>query len=214
MDMAYPIARYIITPIYRLWIRKIGGLQNIPKGKPFIIAANHTSYFDALLLPSIIGPRVNKSVHALANSFYWKPLLTRFFLNLWEALPVYVGNEKGAKRKNQQSLEMALKYIQKNELLMVFPEGTRSPDGKLKKAYTGIARLALNSKAPVLPCGIIGSNRVLPKGASFPRFARCEVKIGKLMYFNHKSKNEKTYERVTIKIMKEIAKLINQKYSY
>ena len=100
---------------------------------------------------------------------------------------------------------------------MIFPEGKRSPDGKLQKAYNGSAKLALKAKVPVLPVGIIDSHEVLPKGKILPRLKRCEVKIGKLMYFYkyyNKKPNEKIYLQITRKIMKEIAKLIGQKYNY
>ena len=73
------------------------------------------------------------------------------------------------------------------------------------------------AKVPVLPCGIINANNVLPKGKLFPRFARCEVKIGKLMYFDkyyNKKPSKKILEEITRSIMKEIAKLIGQKYNY
>lgn len=215
--MAYPISKWIVPPIYKLWLRKVEGYGNIPKDKPFIIAANHTSYFDALLLPSVIVPKLNKKMHALVNSYYWKNSITRFFLDLWECIPVFVDKEKNSKVKNRLALKKALNYLKKNEILMIFPEGTRSPDGKLKKAYSGIAKLAMKSKAPVLPCGIIGADKVLPRGVALPRLTRCEVKIGKPMYFNqyyNKKPSEKIYQQITRSIMKEIAKLIGQKYNY
>ena len=212
--MAYPIAKLIVPLIYRPWIRKVEGLENIPKDRPFIIASNHASYYDALLPAVIIVPRINKKIHPLVNSYYWRHFITRFFLDLWEAIPVYVGKEKNAKEKNRKAFEKALSCLKKEEMIMIFPEGARSKDGKLKKAFTGVARLALKSKAPVLPLGVIGSDKVLPIGAAFPRFARCEVKIGKPMYFNNKKQNEKIYQQITRTIMKQIAKLINQKYNY
>ena len=213
--MAYPISKRIIPPIYSLWIRKIEGLENIPKDKPFIIAANHASYYDALLPAVIIAPRINKKVHSMVNSYYWKPFITRFFLGLWEAIPVYVDKETDAKEKNKEAFEKALSYLKKKEPVMIFPEGTRSKDGKLKKAYPGAAKLALKSKMQVLPVGVIGSFKVLPRGAIFPRFARCEVNIGKPINFNYNKKTTKKFiDETTRSIMKQIAKLINQKYSY
>ncbi len=215
--MAYLISRWIIPTVYRLWIRKIEGIENIPKGRGFIIAGNHTSYFDVLLLPSIILSKLDKKMIALVNSYYWEPLFSRFFLNLWEAIPVYVEKEKGAKEKNKKSLGKALDYLKNGEIMMIFPEGKRSPDGKLQKAYNGIARLALKAKVPVLPCGIIGANNVMPKGKNFPRFKRCEVKIGKLMHFEkyyNKKLTKKMLDDVTRGIMKEIARLSKQEYNY
>ncbi len=214
-DMAYQISKYIIPPIYLMWLREVDGLENVPKDKPFIIAVNHTSYYDALLLPCILGPKINKQFHAWVNSFYWRYPMTRFFLNLWGGIPMYVEKEKGSKKKNKAAFKQSIKFLRKGDVVMIFPEGRRS-DGKLLKAYPGIARLALTAKVPVLPIGIIGANKVIPKGVTFPRFARCDVKIGKLLHFDsfYKKNDEKTFEQVTRSIMKEIAKLIGQKYNY
>ena len=215
--MIYSISKLIIPPIYRLWVRKIEGVDNIPKDKAFILAGNHTSYFDVLLLPSIILPKLSIKMHALVNSYYWKPLFSGFFLTKWECIPVYIDKEKNAKGKNKKALEKALEYLKNNEIMMIFPEGKRSPDGKLQKAYNGIARLALKAKVPVLPCGIIGSNKVMPKGAAFPRFVRCEVNIGNPMHFEkyyNKKLTKKMLDDITRSIMKEIAKLSKQEYNY
>jgi len=103
--MVYPIVKLTILPIYRLWTRKIEGAENIPKNKTFIIAANHSSYFDVFLIPSILLPKLNKRMHALVNSYYWNGFITRFFLNLWQCIPVYVGKEPNAKEKNKLALE-------------------------------------------------------------------------------------------------------------
>jgi len=210
--MPYPIAKVVIRALYRPWIRKVEGLENIPGDMPFIIAANHSSYFDAFLLPIIIVQKIDRRMHAWINAYYWKNPITKFFLDLWGGIPMHVAKEENAKEKNKASFKLTINYLKNNEPVMIFPEGTRN-NGKLKKAYNGIARLALAAKVPVLPCGIIGANKVLPKGKMLPRFARCEVKIGKLMHFSQKP-GEKSYECVTRKIMKEIAKLINQKYNY
>lgn len=215
--MVYPIGKILIAPVYRLWIRNIKGIENVPEKDACIIAANHSSYYDALVIPSIIAPRIDKEVHALVNSHYWKPLITRFFLNVWKAVPVYVGREKNSRRKNEMALKKALSYLNNKDMLMIFPEGTRSFDGKLKKGYTGVAKLALKSRIPVLPVGIIGSNNVLPRGKILPRFARCDVRFGKPMFFEkyyNKKPNDKIYEEITRQVMKEIAKLIEQEYNY
>ena len=211
--MVYPIGKRIIPPIYKLWLRKVEGLENVPKNIPFIIAANHASYYDAMLLHTILIPELDKKIHALANSGYWNNWFTRMTLNWGECIPVYVKKERDADLKNKQATEKALKYLRNGELVQIFPEGTRSFDGKLKKAYPGVAKLALKAKVPVLPVGITDSYKVFPKGRLFPRLIRCEVKIGKLMHFNEKP-NEKAFQSVTKKIMKQIAKLIGQEYNY
>ena len=174
----YPFWRYVVTPIYTMWLSKANGLENIPK-PPFIIAANHSSYYDTLLPHFLIIPITNKKMHAMVNANYWKIPLARQVLNHGECIPLYVKNEENAKEKNIESFGKALNYLKKSETILMFPEGTRSFDGKLKKAHTGIAKLALAAKVPILPFGIIGSNKVLPKGKFFPRFRRCEVNMGK-----------------------------------
>lgn len=215
--MIYPIWRTAILPIYRMWLRGVEGLNNLIVGKPFIIAANHASYYDSLLIPSIVIPKLNKKIHALVNSSYWKHPITRFILNQGESIPLFVRKEKYFKQKNKLAFGRALEYLKNGEIIMIFPEGTRSPDGKLKKGHTGVAGLALKAKVPVLPIGIIDAYKVLPRGKIFPRFKRCEVKIGKLINFDeysNKSINKRLLENITRKIMKEIGRLSNQEYSY
>jgi len=215
--MVYLFERTFLIPIYKLWIGKIEGKKNILKDKPFIIAINHTSYYDIIVLPSIIVPIINKKINALVNNHYWNNLITRTFLDYWECIPLFVKKEKNSKEKNKKSLEKAVDYLKENKILMIFPEGKRSENGKLRKAYNGVAELALESRVPVIPAGIIGSNKVLPKGKIFPSFKRCKVNIGKPMYFEKyygKKHTKKILEEVTREVMIEIGKLLGQKYKY
>jgi 1-acyl-sn-glycerol-3-phosphate acyltransferase len=215
--MVYPIGKRLTPLIYHLWVRKVTGLGNIPKDRPFIFAANHSSFYDALLLHTISTPIVNKYIHAFVNSSYWNNFVFRTIVEWGRGIPVYVKNEKDSKKKNEAAFREALDYIKKGDIVMIFPEGGRSKDGKLKRAYHGIAKLALTSKVSVIPVGIIDSHKVLPKGKFFPRFRRCEVRIGKPMNFEeyyNKTPANKILEETTRKIMKEIAKLIGQKYKY
>ncbi len=210
--MLYPIARMTLSPIYKLWLRKIEGLENLPLGKPFIIALNHASYYDTILSHIIIIPKTGRQVHALVNRRYWDRFLSRIIIEWGRAIPVYVG-KYASKEKNNESFRKAVSFLKKGEIIEIFPEGKRSSDGKLQKAYTGVAKLAVKSKVPVIPIGIRDSDKVLPRGAILPRFKRAEFIIGKPIHFNKKP-SEKNYKDITRKIMKEIAKLINQKYNY
>jgi len=214
--MVYPIGKLIIPPVYKLWLRNAEGIENIPKDKAFIIAANHSSYYDTLLPHVLILPIIDKKIIALVNNTYWSNLATRMFLDWGNCTPVYVGKYYD-KKKNEKSINKAIKYLKNKGVVLIFPEGTRSIKGELQRAHTGIAKLALKAKVPVLPFGIIGAYKTLPKGKIFPRFIRCEVKIGKLMYFDkyyNKKLNDKTLYEITRNIMKEIGKLIGQKYKY
>ncbi len=215
--MVYLISKSIISPIIKLWLRKVNGIENIPKESAFIVAANHSSYYETLLVPSIIVLKINKRMHAFVDSTYWNFFITRFFLDMWQCIPVSVNKEKNSKEKNRVAMETSLNYLKEGHIMMIFPEGGRSHDGKLKKAYTGVAKLALMSKTPVLPIGVIGTNEILPKGSFFPRFKRCEINIGKPMYFEKSSGkkiNKKILNKITRDIMKQIAELIGQKYKY
>ena len=214
--MVYTIAKAILIPVYNMWLRKVTGLENAPKDKPFIIAANHSSYYETLLPYTILLPKLNKQIHALVNSRYWNNSIIKIILDLGKCIPVFIGKDYDEK-KNMEAIEKAAAYLKKKELIQIFPEGTRSYDGKLQRAHNGIAKLALKSKVPVLPFGIINSHKVLPKGKVFPRFRRCDVKIGKPMrfpqYYNKKI-NKNILDKLTRSIMMEIAKLINQEYNY
>ncbi len=215
--MVHPIAKLIVPPIYQLWLRKIEGLENIPKDCPFIIAANHTSYYETVLLHTILIPRINKEVHALCNSYYWKYPIARYFLNLSQTIPVYVEESVKSKSKNKKSFDKALYYLKKKEIVLIFPEGKRGDGKKLNRAYNGVAKLAINSKAPVLPVGIVDAHKVLPKGKLVPRFKKAEVRFGKQMKFEkfyNKKINDKILNQVTREIMKQVGKLIGQKYNY
>src|SRR3989338_1225715 len=213
--MIHPILRFTLANVYKLWLIKAQGLENLPKDRPFIIAANHSSYYDSMLLHCIIIPKIDKKIHALVNSSYWNYPIARKLLNIGECIPVSVVKNKNLKNQNEDVFKKAVEYLKKGEIIQIFPEGTRSIDGELKKAYTGIAKICLYSNVPVLPVGIIGSYKVLPKGKFFPRFIRCDVNIGKLIYFDKyykKKVSNSLLEKITKDIMEEIARLIGGKY--
>jgi 1-acyl-sn-glycerol-3-phosphate acyltransferase len=213
--MVYPIGRFIVPPIVNLWCRKVIGLENVPKDKAFIIAANHSSYLDDFSVTPPVMRRINKKAHMYCNDRFYKNKFLAAFLKWAGCIPVSIQTKN--KEVNKRAFKTAIKYLKKGEPVGIFPEGGRTLDGNLRKAKTGIAKLALTSKIPVLPIGIIGSYDVFPKGAKFPKFKRFDIKIGKLIYFDKyygKENNKKTLRLVTTKIMKEIAKLTKQKYKY
>lgn len=215
--MVYPIGKLIWPPIYCLWLKDIKGKENMPKDTPFIVAANHSSYYDTLLPYIIITKQLNKQVHALVNSRYWDSLFFRAMMEWGKCIPVYVEKAIKSEKKNKKSLKKAISFLKEGHIIQIFPEGRRSPDGRLQKAYTGVAKLALEAKVPVLPFGIIGSSKVIPKGKIIPRFARASVMLGKPLYFNKyygKGKNKKILETMTREIMMEIGSLTGQRYAH
>jgi len=213
--MVYPIGKLIIPLIAKLWIGKVIGLDNIPKDRPFIIAANHSSYLDDFSMPPLVILYLNKKLHMYCNDRFYKNKFFAAFLNWAKCIPISIQTKN--KKVNKRAFKLALKYLKKGEPVGIFPEGGISIDGKLKEAKTGIAKLALVARVPVLPIGIIGSYKVLPRGAKFPKFKRFDIKIGKLIYLDKyfgKENNKKVLKVATTLIMKKIAKLINKRYRY
>lgn len=212
--MAYPIAKLFIPPFIKLWIKKVNGLNNIPK-IPFIVATNHASYFDDMAITTTIIQYLNKKLHMYCNDRFYKNKLLAKFLDWGGCIPISIQTKN--KETNKKAFILALKYLKNNEPVGIFPEGGRSPDGKLRQAKTGIARLALTASVPVLPIGIIGSYDILPKGKALPRFKRCTINIGTPLHFKQfygRHDNKKILIEVTRTIMRSIAKLANREYIY
>jgi len=205
----YPIARYAIPPLVGLWIKEVNGLENLPK-KAFILAPNHASYIEHLMIGSQIVLRLNKKLHTLAK----KEHFDKFFEGLWHkylaAIPI-------DRNKGKDALNTAINYLKKGKIVMIYPEGTRTLTGKIQKGKTGVARLALLSKVPVVPLGVIGTFEILPKGKKFPKMKRAILNFGKpicLDKYYKKPMTKSLLRQITREIMREIAKLSKQKYRF
>ena len=209
--MAYPIGKKIIPPIIKFWIKEVNGLENVPKKTPFIIAANHQSYMDHLIIMSTLVPYLNKKIHHLAKKEHFDNPLKAAWHKWAGAIPI--NRQEGGK----EALKWAIKALKQGRIIAIHPEGTRTLDGKLMKGKTGVARLALSAKVPVLPLGLIGTFEILPKGKYIPRFRRAVMKIGMPLHFDeyyNKPVTKKLLRELTTKIMKEIARLSGQEYNY
>ncbi len=208
--MVYLIAKLTIIPLVKLWVRKVNGTENLPEGA-FIVAANHASYMDHLIIASYVISHLNRKVHFLAKKEHFDNIFKKAWHNYGGAIPL--DRQSGDKK----ALKWAIKALKEGKIIAIHPEGTRSLTGKLQKAKTGVARLALLSKAPVIPIGLIGTFEILPKGKYIPKLKKAVMNIGKPLYFPeyyNKKINKKMLREVTYKIMKEIAKLCKQKYDF
>jgi 1-acyl-sn-glycerol-3-phosphate acyltransferase len=210
--MVYAGAKiYLGWPI-SLFLRKVKGEENFPK-PPFIVAANHASYLDDIIVPYLIVRKTNTRFHMMVNSRFYKNPFLRAFFRHFGCIKVDVGkdvkDEKKRKKTNEEAFQKAFAALKKGEIVGIFPEGGRSPDGKLKEPKLGIAKVTLRSGLPVVPLAIKESHRILPRGALFPRFKRTDVTIGKPMTFEHYHGKEdrESYQIVAKKIMDEIARL-------
>ena len=208
----YWIFKAILKPPLRALYRiRPEGLEHVPKRGPAIIAANHVSFLDSFFIPLVVKRR---KVTYLAKADYFKSWKTSWFFK--SAGQISCEREGGS--KSQQSLEIALDVLKSGDLLGIYPEGTRSPDGRLYRGRTGIARLALAANVPVIPTGLIGTDIVMPKEAKLPKFTgRPEVKVrfGKPLDFSRFQGRERdrfALRSVTDEIMYEIMQLSGQEY--
>lgn len=208
----YWVIKAILKPLLKALYRiRVEGLENVPKKGPAILAANHLSFLDSFFIPLVVKRR---KVTYLAKADYFKSWKTSWFFKGCGQISC----ERGGGDKSQQSLEIALDVLKERKLLGIYPEGTRSPDGYLYRGRTGVARLALASGVPVIPVGLIGTEKVMPKSAKMPRlFGRVEVvvRIGKPIDFSRyagKEKDRFVLRSVTDEIVYEIMQLSGQEY--
>jgi 1-acyl-sn-glycerol-3-phosphate acyltransferase len=172
----YAVLHTVIPPVAKtIWRPTVTGLENIPRSGGVIIASNHLSFADSLVIP-IVSPR---KVHFLAKSDYFtghgvKGRLQKAWFEGMGMLPVDRDDPKAA----LGSLDTALEVLARGEAFGLYPEGTRSRDGRLYRGRTGVAHLALTAGVPVVPVGITGTERLQPVGARLPRVVPISVAFG------------------------------------
>lgn len=208
-SLLYRILKFILTPILRVLYRVRGdGLEHFPGEGPAIVVANHVSFMDSLWVPL----RVPRRMVFLAKAEYFESWKTRWFFRALGMIPV----KRDVKEQTEAALVSGLDVLGAGGVLGLYPEGTRSPDGRLYRGRTGVARLALRSGAPVVPVGLVGSREVMPKQAKFPKpWGRVRCNFGQPLTFERY--REQTEDRfvlraVTDEIMYEIMTLSGQTY--
>ena len=181
--MWYWLLKYILLgPLLAILGRpKVEGLEYVPQSGPVILASNHLAVMDSFYLPLVVRRRIT----FLAKSEYFtgtglKGWFSRWFFTTVGQVPIDRSNADTA----QAALDTAERVLREGKLLGMYPEGTRSPDGRLYKGKTGLARLALETGVPVIPVAMIGTNVVNPPGTTMLRFGRVTVRFGKPMDFS------------------------------
>jgi len=207
----YVIAHFVIRPIFWALFRpRVTGREHVPSTGPVILASNHLSFIDSIAIP-IVAPR---RVTYLAKAEYFTApgiggWLSKALFSALGALPV----ERGTQRAAQAALDPALGVLDGGGAFGIYPEGTRSRDGRLARGKTGVAWLALTADCPVVPVAVAGTDRVQPIGARWPRLARVSVTFGEPLAFpEHRGEAGKGRARreVTDRIMTAIAELSGQ----
>jgi 1-acyl-sn-glycerol-3-phosphate acyltransferase len=205
----YPLAKALLTPSTRfLFPTRVTGLQNVCRTGPAIIAPNHVSFFDSVVLIGVLPRRITY----VGKAEYLDSWKTRYVLPAMGMIPI----ERTGGKRSMEALDTAAGVLDRGELFGIFPEGTRSRDGLLHKGRTGLARLAVRCRAPIIPVGIRGTDRVQPPGSSVPRpFVRCEVRFGRpieMSRYAGATVGAATYRSITDEVMYEISQLSGQTY--
>ena len=177
MSITYRVGRAAVVPLAKsFWRPTIVGRENVPRCGAVILASNHLSFIDSFAIP-IASPR---KVSFLAKSDYFTGegvggAIRRGFFEGADAIPV----DRHSSRAAQESLEAALEVLAQGRAFGIYPEGTRSRDGRLYRGRTGVAWLALTARVPIVPVGLIGTDEVQPIGSHFPRLAAVTVAFGR-----------------------------------
>jgi len=207
----YVIARFVIRPVFWVLFRpRVTGKENVPPTGPVIIASNHLSFIDSLVIPTVAPRRVR--LLAKAEYFTGSGISGWFTRTLFTALGAHPV-ERETHRAAQAALDTALSVLHQGDAFGLYPEGTRSRDGRLARGKTGVAWLALTADCPVVPVAVHGTDRIQPVGARWPRPARVSVTFGKPLTFpEHRGLAGKGRARreVTDAIMEQIAALSGQ----
>ncbi|WP_431818378.1 lysophospholipid acyltransferase family protein [Gordonia jacobaea] len=212
--MWYYLFKYVLLgPLLRVLGRpEVEGLENLPERGPAILASNHLAVMDSFFLPLMVPRRI----YFLAKAEYFngtgiKGRFQAWFYTAVGQIPIdRTGAEAAA-----DALKAARRQLETGNLMGMYPEGTRSPDGNLYKGKTGLARVALDTGVPVIPVAMIGTNTFNPPGTVLPRPTRVKVKIGKPLNFARYEgmQGNRFIERaVTDEIMYELMQLSGQQY--
>ena len=209
--MVYAITKHIIGLLLKPFIGSYQGIENIPQSGA-ILAANHASYIDHFIIAQPIFKKLRRILYFLAMKEHFDTFMQRQWHKYLKAIPL------DRQSDGSDALGKAVDHLKKGDLIMIYPEGTRTLTGKMNRAKTGVARLALAAKVPVVPIGLTNTFYILPKGKWIPGFGKkADVTIGKPLYFNKyygKAEDKNTIRKVTTIIMNEIAKLSGQKYVF
>jgi 1-acyl-sn-glycerol-3-phosphate acyltransferase len=200
----------ILTLVFRPWAE---GTENVPREGPAILASNHLSFADHFFAPLPLPRKVT----FLAKAEYFtgrgpKGLVSRAFFHGMGQIPV----DRAGGKASERALATGLRVLAEGGLLGIYPEGTRTPDGRLYRGKTGVARLALESGAPVIPTAMVGTFELMPSGRLWPRLRiRPGVRFGKPLDFSRYSGLESDHmvlRAITDEIMYALMELSGQEY--
>jgi 1-acyl-sn-glycerol-3-phosphate acyltransferase len=209
----YRVSRLVAGPFLRLLApTKVIGAEHIPAAGPAIMASNHLSVVDSIFLPLMVERPVTFAAKA---EYFTGTGLRERLVGAYLRSTNQLATDRAGARAAQDMLDAAVERLNSGQLFGIYPEGTRSPDGKLYRGRTGVGYLALNSGAPVIPVAMIGTEHIMPPGAKFPRPGRIEIRIGEPLTFDEyrgKPAGARQRRAVTDEVVQAIQKLSGQEF--
>jgi 1-acyl-sn-glycerol-3-phosphate acyltransferase len=214
LSALYAFGKVTVAPLIRLtWRPKVSGLDNVPDTGAAILACNHLSAIDSILVPAVM----RRNIYYLAKHEYFlapgvKGTVLKHLMYGLNQLPV----DRSGGRASLMALDAALPILRDGHVLGIYPEGTRSVDGRLYRGRPGVAKLALDAPAPIIPVGILGTQAIQPIGASIPRIGpSMEIRIGEpldLAPWQGGDVDSRGLRELTHKLMSAIQALTKQEY--
>lgn len=207
-----------LKPIVKLiWVKEVKGLENIPKSN-FILAANHQSHWDQVINAYICVPRSFTYLGQIDKFTGFEGFLRDLIYKIAGVVTIHRYNEESKKR----AIKECEKRLKKGEILIMYPEGTRSKDGKIHQGKFGVAKLHLMTEIPILPVAIKGNFEIMPVGKVFPKFKKIvKINVGKPLQFREETERVKNLnsdskeykeicQEITEKVMAEIKRLFEE----
>lgn len=207
--MAYWVLKVVLTPLLRCLYRvRVEGLEHVPRRGPVILAGNHVAFCDSIFLPLVLRRRVT----FVAKAEYFDDRRKAWFFRATGQIPI----KRSGGSASARALESAREVLEKGQLFGIYPEGTRSPDGRLYKGHTGVARLALTTEAPVVAVAMVGTAQVQSIGQIKPKlFVPVTVRFSAPMDFSRyreRADEPLSLREITDEIMFELRSLSGQEY--
>lgn len=204
----YRVFKKVLAPIVNPYLNLyVEGLEHVPERGGAILACNHLSFIDSIVLPINVKP----PVYFLGKSDYWDSWKTRWFFQGVGVVPL----DRSGGGASSGALSTGVRILGRGDLLGIYPEGTRSPDGRLYRGKTGPVRIAIEARRPVIPCGVIGTNDAMPTGVRVPNRHPVTVRYGRPLDFSRYSGREHdpfAMRSATDELMYEIMSLSGQEY--
>ena len=203
----------VLGPLLKVLFRpKIIGRRNFPRSGAAILASNHVSFSDSIFLP-LVAPR---RITFLAKAEYFtgrgiKGMLTKAFFAGVGQVPI----DRSGGRASEAAIQTGMRILANGDLLGIYPEGTRSPDGRLYRGRTGVVRMALEAGVPIVPVAMIGTYEIQPTGKIVPKLKRVTIAYGEPLDFSayaEQSKDPATLRLLTNQVMEALRALSGQEY--